>query len=393
MNFRQLAIYLSALIISINSLYGIEMGAEKIDLILPHLEGRRVGLIINHTSVVGANHTHLLDTLLSHKVEIKKLFAPEHGFRGDADAGESVANGRDTKTGIPIISLYGQNKRPSQEQLADLDVVVFDIQDVGARFYTYISTMYYAMEACAQYNVRFVVLDRPNPNDYVDGAIIADDLKSFVGALPIPTLHGVTVGELARMIQGEGWCEPIELSVIEMSGWQHGQRYDLPIKPSPNLPNSQSIALYPSLCLFEATRVSVGRGTLTPFQVIGYPDKKFGEYSFTPESLVGYDKNPLQKGQLCYGIDLREVTPPEGFSLKYFMHFMTLSGEGVDFISSKRFFDLLSGDATLKDKLAQGMSEEQIKAEWMPKLDEYKKLRTKYLLYPEPRPQYNIEWL
>ncbi|MFI3294132.1 MAG: DUF1343 domain-containing protein [Rikenellaceae bacterium] len=366
----------------------VEMGADKVDVILSKVEGKRVGLIINHTSVLTTSHIHLLDTLISRKVDVKKVFAPEHGFRGDADAGESVASGRDAKTGVPIISLYGQNKRPSREQLADLDVVVFDIQDVGARFYTYISTMFYAMQACAEYGVGFVVLDRPNPNDYVEGAIISDDLKSFVGALSIPILHGLTVGELAQMIRGEGWCKPIDLSVVGMSGWTHGQLYDLPIKPSPNLPNAQSIALYPSLCLFEATRVSVGRGTYTPFQVVGYPDSKYGDYSFTPQSLEGFDKNPLQKGQKCYGLDLREVAPPKGFSLKYFIDFMAKSGQGVEFISSKNFFDKLSGDASLKKKLASGATEEQIKAEWAPMLEEYKKMRLKYLIYPESRTEY-----
>ncbi len=368
----------------VTAVAAVEVGAEQMDELLPKLRGKRVGLIVNHTSMVGS--THLLDTLISEGVNVAQLFAPEHGFRGDADAGESVQNGRDSKTGVPIVSLYGANKRPSKEQLSGVDVVVFDIQDVGARFYTYISTMFYAMESCAKYDCPFVVLDRPNPNDYVDGAVLEDDaLKSFVGALPLPILHGVTVGELARMIVGEEWGEVkgLELSVIRMKGWRHGQPYDLPIKPSPNLPTAQSIALYPSLCLFEATKVSVGRGTLTPFQVVGFPDPKFGEYSFTPRALEGFDKNPLQRDKTCYGLDLRKVTTPKGFSLKYFIDFMRISALGKEFISSPNFFDKLSGDSSLKDKLAQGVSEEEIRKGWQPAINRYRQIRAKYLIYPD----------
>ncbi len=372
---------------SAHSLYAIEMGADRLDQILPHIEGRSVGLIINHTSVVGESQTCLLDTLISLGVDVKRVFAPEHGFRGDADAGETVANGKDLKTGIPIISLYGRNKRPSYEQLSGIDVVIFDIQDVGARFYTYISTMYYAMQECSKFNLSFMVLDRPNPNDYIDGPIITDDLKSFVGALSIPILHGLTVGELALMINGEGWQgdRRLDLIVIPMMGWQHGQPYDLPIKPSPNLPNAQAIALYPSLCLFEATQVSVGRGTYTPFQILGYPDPKFGEFSFTPRALPGFDKNPLQRDKKCYGLDLQNVEPPKGFSLSYFIEFMKSSNKGGEFISSTDFFNKLSGDATLKQQLVDGVSEVEIRSRWVKPLEEYKVMRQKYLLYPDRR--------
>lgn len=368
-----------------SAIYAIENGADQIDKILPLLEGKRVGLIINHTSVVGADQVCLLDTLIDSKIDVVSVFAPEHGFRGDADAGESVANGRDVKTNIPIISLYGSNKRPTKEQLSGIDVLVFDIQDVGTRFYTYISTMYYAMQACSQFGVSFVVLDRPNPNDYIDGPIISDDLKSFVGALSIPILHGLTVAELAMMINGEGWSgeKPVDLTVVPIKGWRHGKPYILPIKPSPNLPNAQAVALYPSLCLFEATSVSVGRGTYMPFQVLGYPDKKYGDFSFTPQPLAGFDKNPLQKGQKCYGVDLREVTPPKGFSLSYFIDFMNISGQGEKFISRSQMFNLLCGDASLKGMLAKGMSEEQIKATWAEELAQYREMRKKYILYPD----------
>ncbi|MFI3264598.1 MAG: DUF1343 domain-containing protein [Rikenellaceae bacterium] len=382
--YKHIIVLVTLLLCSMN-LYAIKTGADQIDKILPLLQGRRVGLIINHTSVVGESHVCLLDTLLSSNINVVKVFAPEHGFRGDADAGESVADGRDTKTDTPIISLYGSNKRPSKEQLSDIDILLFDIQDVGARFYTYISTLYYAMQSCSEYNIPIVVLDRPNPNDYIDGPIISDDLKSFVGALSIPILHGLTVGELAQMINGEGWSGdvPVDLKVVPVEGWSHGEPYILPIKPSPNLPNAQSIALYPSLCFFEATEVSVGRGTYTPFQIIGYPDPKFGEFQFVPESLVGFDKNPLQKGKRCYGVDLRTIEPPKGLSLSYFIDFMKLSGKGAAFISRTQFFDMLSGDASLKKMLAAGASEEQIKSTWQEDLTKYKTMRKKYLLYAD----------
>ncbi len=366
-------------------LYALKNGADRIDLVVPQLQGKRVGLIVNHTSLVGENQVHLLDNLLAVGVDVRRIFAPEHGFRGNADAGESVADGRDLKSGLPLVSLYGSNKRPTQQQLADLAVVVFDIQDVGARVYTYISTLYYAMQACAQYSVPMVVLDRPNPNDYIDGPIVEERLKSFVGALSIPILHGVTVGELAQMINGEGWtgAKCVELTVIPIEGWRHGQPYDLPVKPSPNLPNAQAVALYPSLCLFEATQVSVGRGTYFPFQVIGYPDASLGSFSFTPKPLVGFDKNPLQNGRKCYGVDLREVTPPKGLSLSYFIHFMQQSGKGLAFISRPDFFDLLVGDPKVKQMLANGYSEAEIKATWAEQLASYKRMRSKYLLYPD----------
>ncbi len=383
MKIEKIILLIVVMLFSSSSLFAIENGADQMDKVLPLLKGKRVGLIINHTSVVGRSQISLLDTLLNSGIDVVRVFAPEHGFRGDADAGESVANGRDTKTNTPIISLYGSNKRPTEAQIKDIDLLLFDIQDVGARFYTYISTLYYAMQACSQYGVGMVVLDRPNPNDYVDGPIISDDLKSFVGALPIPILHGLTVGELAKMINGEGWCgdKSVELSVVPIKGWSHGDPYDLPIKPSPNLPNAQSIALYPSLCLFEATKISVGRGTLFPFQVLGYPDPKYGEFEFTPQPLEGFDKNPLQKGKLCYGDDLRGVEDPKGFSLSFFMDYMKRSGQGVGIISSTQLFNMLSGDSSLKGMLAAGMSEEQIKATWSEELAEYKAMREGYLLY------------
>ncbi len=383
---KNIRCFILAIFLSFGALlngYALECGADQLDRILPLLERRRVGLIVNQTSTVGEEMTHLLDTLIARGVDVVAAYAPEHGFRGDADAGEKVVDGRDSRTGVAIKSLYGANRRPSEEQLQGVDILVFDIQDVGARFYTYISTLYYVMQSCGEFDIPIVVLDRPNPNDYVDGPIIREEHKSFVGALSIPLLHGLTVGELALMIDGERWAseKPLNLEVVEMKGWRHGEPYSLPIKPSPNLPNDQSIALYPSLCLFEATEVSVGRGTYDPFQIIGYPDPKFGEYTFTPQSLPGFEKNPLQRDKLCYGVDLRDVSPPKGFSLQYFIDFMERSGQGSAFITREKFFDMLLGDSTLREMITSGASEAEIRKTWQSDLKSYNKMRQKYLLY------------
>lgn len=371
----------------LNAQENIIMGAEQIDEYLPLLKGKRVAMIINHTSVVGKQQTHLLDTLLALKVNVVAVFAPEHGFRGNADAGEVVKDGKDSRTGTPIVSLYGDNKKPTAGQLQGVDVVVFDIQDVGARFYTYISTMHYVMEACAEHNKEFIIFDRPNPCDYVDGPIREQGYRSFVGYHTIPILHGCTVGELAQMINGEGWLntnkKKCKLTVISMKGWKHGQPYSLPIKPSPNLPNDQSIRLYASLCPFEATKVSVGRGTTFPFQVLGAPNKKYGDFEFTPRSLPGFDKNPMHKDKTCYGIDLREVSDVEGFSLKYVIDFYKKSSEGATFFSRSRWMDLLMGTDKVRKGIIAGKSEATIRNEWQEGLNKYKEMRAKYLLYKE----------
>lgn len=360
-------------------------GAERTEQYLPLIKGKRIGLVVNQTSIVGTEQKHLLDTLLSLHINVVKVFAPEHGFRGQADAGETVKDGKDSRTGTPIVSLYGNNKKPTAAQLKDIDLVLFDIQDVGARFYTYISTMYYMMEACAENKKELIVLDRPNPCDYVDGPILKPAYKSFVGMLPIPLLHGCTVGELAQMINGEGWMTSKEktcsLTVIPVKGWQHGQPYDLPVKPSPNLPNAQSIRLYASLCPFEATRISVGRGTEIPFQVLGAPDKKYGSFTFTPRSLPGFDKNPMHKDQTCYGKDLRTATDVNGFTLHYFLHFYRLSGENAGFFSRPRWFDLLMGTDCVRKAILKGESENEIRKSWQKELQSYQEMRSKYLLY------------
>lgn len=363
----------------------VKTGADQLDKVIPLLSGKRVGLIVNQTSLLSGTNTHLLDTLLSKGIDVKRIFAPEHGFRGQADAGETVIDSKDKKTGLPITSLYGKNKKPSAAQVADMDILLFDIQDVGTRFYTYISTLYYAMQTCAEENKMMVVLDRPNPNDYIDGPIIKPELKSFVGALSIPVLHGVTVAELAQMINGEGWVgkQPAQLKVVTVKGWKHGDAYSLPVKPSPNLPNDQAIKLYPSLCFFEATDVSIGRGTYFPFQAIGYPDKRFGEFTFTPVSLPGYDKKPLQQDKLCYGSDLRNVPVEGGLSLSYLIDFYNQSGQGEKFITRPLFFDKLMGDTLVRQDLKNGKTEKEIKARWEDDLKKYKDMRKKYLLYQE----------
>ena len=366
----------------------LKLGAERMDVVTRLLKDKQVGLVVNQTSILEKQQKHLLDALLEEGINIKKVFAPEHGFRGTADAGAEIKDSRDVKTGVPIISLYGKNKKPTAEQLAGLDVVVFDIQDVGVRFYTYISTMHYVMEACAENDVEFIVLDRPNPNDFVDGPVRQKGFESFVGVDPLPILHGLTVGELAWMINKEGWLkstpDTCKLHIVKMENWRHGDPYWLPVKPSPNLPNDQAIALYPSLCPFEGTAISVGRGTLYPFQVIGSPDIRISSFSFRPEALEGFDKNPMYKNQYCYGNNLRHITAPKGFSLKYIITYYQAYqdlGKADKFFTRPQWFDLLIGNRTVREQIMKGASEEEIRAGWQNELEAYKKMREKYLLY------------
>lgn len=364
-------------------------GSQQLPLLLKAVSGKRVALVANQSSLVGT--THLLDTLCASGLKPKALFAPEHGFRGKADAGETVKNGKDIRTGVPIISLYGKNKKPTAQQLASIDIVVFDLQDVGARFFTYISTLYYVMQACAENQKEVIILDRPNPCDYIDGPIRKSKYKSFVGMLPIPVLHGCTMGELAGMMNGEGWLGKglrCKHQVITMKGWKHGQPYSLPVKPSPNLPNDQSIALYASLCLFEATSVSVGRGTYFPFQVFGSPELSGSEYpfNFTPKALPGFDKNPLHKGKTCHGLDLRHAEDPKGMSLKYILQaYNTFKQKGkVDqFLTRPHWFDLLMGTDQVRKDMLSGKDEAAIRSAWHEELMRYKEMRKKYLLYKE----------
>ena len=380
------------LLISFSGICGaanIQNGADQIETLIFLINNKRIALVANQTSLVGS--THLLDTLCSLGQRPVALFAPEHGFRGKADAGETVKDGKDVKTGTPIISLYGKNKKPSATALADIDMIVFDIQDVGARFYTYISTLYYVMQACAENGKELVVLDRPNPCDYADGPILKKEYKSFVGMLPIPVLHGCTMGELAGMINGEGWLGSnvkCNYSVIKIKGWKHGDPYSLPVKPSPNLPNDQSIALYASLCLFEATSVSVGRGTYFPFQMIGSPllPKDKYPFSFTPKALEGFDKNPLHKNTECHGIDLRNTDAKQlnGFSLKYVIEMYNefkKMNKSESFLTRPKWFDLLMGTNQVRLDMLNGKSEKEIRSAWHEDLNKYKEMRKKYILY------------
>lgn len=360
------------------------LGAAQIDLLLSKLEGKPVALVVNNTSLIGK--THLADTLKSRGVNIRKIFAPEHGFRGTADAGEHVKDGVDVKTGLSLVSLYGSNRKPTPEQLADIDIVIFDIQDVGVRFYTYISTLHLVMEACAAQNKKVIVLDRPNPNgSYVDGPVLEPAFKSFLGMHTIPLVHGVTVGELAQMINGEGWLpegKKCALEVITMKNWKHSDFYSLPAKPSPNLPNDQSIRLYPSLGLFEGTTLSVGRGTQMPFQIVGHPDLKGKmSFEFTPVSIPGMAKNPPHENKVCYGLDLRNVEMPPSLTLKYLLEMYNAFPDKTKFFNDKNF-DTHLGTSKLREQIKAGLTEEAIRQTWQKDLDAYKQMRAKYLLYP-----------
>jgi uncharacterized protein YbbC (DUF1343 family) len=359
-------------------------GAERSELYLPLLEGKRVGFVGNQTSIMPQSaNQHVVDFLLEKGVQVKKVFVPEHGFRGTADAGEKVDNSIDQKTGLPIISLYGNNKKPSAAQIADLDVVIFDLQDVGTRFFTYISTMHYVMEACAEQGKKVIIFDRPNPNGgYIDGPMLKPGFESFVGMHNIPIVHGLSVGELAKMINGEKWLKgglAADLEVIPVANWNRKMAYSLPVKPSPNLPNDLAIKLYPSMCFFEGTVVSLGRGTLYPFQVYGYPDPKFGEFQFTPVSIDGMSKTPPLQDKLCYGRDLRGESLDHQFTLEYLLEAYTKSGMKEKFFNN--FFNTLAGTDELKKQILAGKTASEIRESWKAGLEEFEGKREKYLIY------------
>ena len=358
---------------------------------LPLLEGKKVAVCANQTSIVGA--VHLVDTLVARNVNVVSIFCPEHGFRGEAEAGATIFSSVDAKTGIPIVSLYGRNKKPTPEQMKGLDVVVFDIQDVGCRFYTYISTLSYVMEAAAENGVAVIVLDRPNPNGYfVDGPILDPKFKSFVGMHQVPVVHGMTIGEYARMVNGEGWLAnsvTCDLTVVPMTGYTHRTRYSLPVAPSPNLQTDEAIYLYPSLCLFEGTAVSVGRGTPTPFQVYGHPSLQTGDFHFTPRPIKGVSENPPQKGLDCRGFDLTDyarqmLDSTNSFSISYLLTaFENFPQNQTEFFTNSAFFDKLAGTDQLRKQMLSHRTESEIRASWQPQLDAFKQMRKKYLLYPD----------
>ncbi|MCU0340038.1 MAG: DUF1343 domain-containing protein [Spirosomaceae bacterium] len=363
----------------------LQLGCERTGEYLSLLKGKNVALVVNHTTIF-SNRQHLADSLLSLGVKIKIIFAPEHGFRGDASAGEKIQNGVDAKTGLPIASLYGANRKPSAAQLKEVEVVIFDIQDVGVRYYTYPSTMHYVMEACAENNKMCLVLDRPNPNGhYTDGPVMEKKFASFVGLNPVPVVHGLTSGELAQMINGEGWLEggkKCDLKVIRCQNYDHKMPYDLPVAPSPNLPNRQSILLYSSICLFEGTEISVGRGTDTQFQVLGGPAAAYGSYSFTPQDKPGAI-NPMHEGKTLYGDDLRKVNAlKEGFTLKYVINYYKKSPNKEKFFTSPSFFDKLAGTDRIRKMIVDGKSEKEICKTWEAELAQFKQKRQPYLLYP-----------
>ena len=377
----------------------IVLGASQVEEYLPLLKNKKIGIVANQTSVLYLKNEdfdknsiqkkpeirlHLVDYLYNQKINIQRVFAPEHGFRGKADAGELVKDGADTKTGLSIISLYGKNKKPSPQQLEGIEMMIFDIQDVGARFYTYISTLHYMMEACAEVNIPLLILDRPNPNGhYIDGPILEKQHKSFVGMHPVPVVHGMTIGEYAQMINGEGWLEngvKCDLTIIKLKNYTHQTAYSLPIKPSPNLPNDVAINLYPSLCFFEGTPLSVGRGTEMQFQIFGTPKlpEEFYSFTFTPQANEGA-KHPKFKNELCQGMDLRGNKKLSKLNLEWLIEAYTSTGKKKEFFSP--FFTKLAGTTQLQEQIEKGYSYREIRKTWLAGLEVYDLMKGKYLLY------------
>ena len=364
------------------SKYGkFKTGAENHNAYLPLLANKKVGIVTNPTGIV-ENKKHLVDFLLEKQINLQKIYAPEHGFRGIADAGEMIKDGKDSKTNLPIISLYGNNKKPKPEQLVDIDVMIFDIQDVGARFYTYISTLHYVMEACAENNIELLVFDRPNPNcTIIDGPVLETEHKSFVGMHPIPVLHGMTIGEYAKMINGEKWLTngiQCKLKVIPCTNYKREMVYSLPAKPSPNLPNDKAINLYASLCFFEGTNVSVGRGTEKQFQIYGSPFLSNFNFSFRPISNFGA-KEPMHKDVLCIGEDLTKIEKVKHLELKWLLRAYADTSDKAVFFND--FFTKLAGTKKLQEQIVNGVSEQEIRKSWEPGLIAFKEMRKQYLIY------------
>ncbi|WP_174760405.1 MULTISPECIES: exo-beta-N-acetylmuramidase NamZ family protein [Antarcticibacterium] len=367
----------------------IVTGANRLNEYLPLLRERKVGLVGNQSSVIFLNdeHTkyvHIVDSLLAREVDLRKVYAPEHGFRGTADAGEVIKDGKDPRTGLPVISLYGDNKKPTAKQLEGIDVMIFDLQDVGTRFYTYISSLHYVMEACAENGIPLIILDRPNPNGhYIDGPILDPQFTTFVGMHPIPVVHGLTMGEYGKMINGEKWLKngvQCELTVISMENYDHDMLYELAIKPSPNLPNARAVNLYPSLCFFEGTNVNAGRGTTNQFQVFGSPylDSRHFDHSYTPQSMEGA-RSPKHLGKLCYGRDLTEEPRQDKINLTWLIEAYNHTEDKSAFFNN--FFTSLAGSRKLQQQIEAGLSEKEIRETWETGLENFSKKREQYLLY------------
>ena len=371
----------------------IKVGAECFDKYIKLLKNKNVGMVVNQTSIVGKYRTHIVDTLIKQGIKIQKIYAPEHGFRGNADAGEHVDNAVDSKTGVAIISIYGKKAKPDSQDLKNIDVLVFDIQDVGARFYTYISTLQYILEAGAQNKIPVIILDRPNPNGhYVDGPILEKSQKSFIGMQPVPIVYGMTIGEYGQMLNTEGWLEngvKSQLTVIKCKGYDHCTFYELPVKPSPNIPTALAVYLYPSICFFEGTDVSVGRGTEKQFQIYGSPQypKEKATFEFTPIPNEGA-KEPFHKNEKCYGFDLTAMNinalqNERKINLTYLLDYYKNFPNKDSFFLKNNFFNRLSGNTLVQQQIKDGKSETEIRASWKEGLDNFKKIRKKYLLYPD----------
>ncbi len=369
----------------------VKVGAEQTELYFPFLKGKRIAVCANQTSMVG--EAHLIDTLIATEIDVVKIFSPEHGFRGDAEAGALINSSRDRKTGIEIVSLYGKNKKPTHEQMQNIDLLIFDIQDVGCRFYTYISTLHYLMEAAAESQIPLLILDRPNPNGYyVAGPVLKPQFTSFVGMHPIPIVHGMTIAEYAQMINGEKWLknkDTCQLYFVLVENYTHQTRYSLPIPPSPNLHTDEAINLYPSLCLFEGTGISVGRGTSTPFQIYGAPELKAGEFYFTPKSIKGVAENPPHLEKKCRGENLTAIADSNlsllknDFTLSYLIQAYQNYPDKSLFFNRPDFFDKLMGNSTVRQMILDGKNQKEIEASWQDELEEFELLRKKYLLYSD----------
>ncbi|WP_136669085.1 exo-beta-N-acetylmuramidase NamZ domain-containing protein [Flavobacterium sp. H122] len=360
----------------------IKTGADNYETYLPILKDKRVGIVTNQTGIL-SNKTHLVDFLIEKKINLQKIYAPEHGFRGTADAGELIKDGKDTKTGLPIFSLYGNNKKPKPEQLAGIDIMIFDLQDVGARFYTYISSLHYVMEACAENNIPLLVFDRPNPNGgIIDGPILEKEHTSFVGMHPIPVLHGMTIGEYAKMINGQKWLKngiQCKLEIVPCINYHREMQYNLPVKPSPNLPNPQAINLYASLCFFEGTNVSVGRGTEKQFQIYGSPYLNNNGFSFTPKPNFGA-KDPVWNGKECFGEDLTKIEKVKRLELKWLIKAYKENAQTKNPFFND-FFTKLAGTKKLQHQIESDASETEIRKSWEKGLKDFKEMRKKYLIY------------